>query len=364
MSHRTTLELALTAALAVALVALPACEQKKSESPPVEHAAADGGAAAQHGVDKSLAEAVAAVAGNPGADQKGPPESGVFAPGAADREMRAGDYPKLVLGNKGTGDTIQFAGLPKPMKKLEGRVEVAIQTGPRSAMPTIDLGVTFEPESVKGEPGAAVPVPVNGKVASAKLAAEQPGELPAGLDKQVAKAKGSRIGFEFAPAGGARVTDVVPTKDMDESFVQVVRSASNAFSVAFLPYPTEPVGVGAFWMVTSRESFAGLDVVVYRMMKLEKIDAGHATISVSAKRFVAGGDIGFQGLPPHDIAEFAGNTNGRIVVSAADPADVQGELVDALVSGLSPKGAPPAGVQPGQKLQVHVEMQTRFQGGK
>jgi hypothetical protein len=345
-------------------LALPACEEKKTAEP-AEHRANDGGAATPPGVDRNLAEAIVAVAGGQGQDSKGPPESGVFAPGAADRELRAGEMPKLTLGSAGTGDTVRFASSPKVTKKLDGTVVVSVQTGPRSALPTISYSLSFEPETAKAEPAATSPVVVNGKVTAAKLAQEQPGELPPGLDKQIAKAKGSKLDYAFAPTGSGRQVSVEPATEMDESLAMPLRSAGDALAVAFQPYPTEPVGVGAFWMVTSREAFVGLDVVVYRMIKLEKIEGDVATLNVSAKRFVAsGGKIGLPGIPPHHIADFSGNTNGRIQVSVSNPLNVHGELQDALIAGLVPEGAPPQGLPPGQKMQVHLEMRSELAFGK
>ncbi|HEX7669987.1 MAG TPA: hypothetical protein VF395_10400, partial [Polyangiaceae bacterium] len=147
------------------------------------------------------------------------------------------------------------------------------------------------------------------------------------------------------------------SKDFDESLGQVVRSASDGLSLAFLPYPTEPVGEGAFWMVTCRETFAGLDVVSYRMMKLEKIDGPRATISVNTKRYVAGGQVGFAGIPPHKVVEFTGTTTGKVVVPVANPSALQGELADVIVANIEAKQAPQA---PPGRLAVHLEIRTRF----
>jgi hypothetical protein len=364
MSIRRPVFLGLSA---LALLTALGCEEKKT-APKPEGSGPDGGGAPRSagGVDKSIAEAVAAVAGGAGpaaGEQKGPPDTGVFAPGAGDKEMRAGEPPKLVLGGKGSGETITFVtAVPKPGKKLDGKVQVLVQTGPRSAMPTTELSFSLDAAEKAADPAApAGPLLVDGKVTAAKLAAEQPGELPPGTDKIIGKAKGSHVRFELQPTGAGRVTGVELSKDLDEALGQLVRSASDALALAYLPYPTEPVGVGAFWMVTSRESFAGLDVVVYRMLKLQKIEAGKATIDVSAKRYTAGGALAF-GLPPHTLVEFSGNSTGQIQVSAADTTSVRGDISDVLLANLVPKDMP-QGAPPGQKMAVHVEVRTRLAVG-
>lgn len=352
---------------ALALLTALGCEEKKT-APRPEGSGPDGGAAPRSagGVDKSIAEAVAAVAGGAGpagGEQKGPPDTGVFAPGAGGKEMRAGELPKLSLGGKGSGEMVQFVTAPpKPGKKLDGKVQVVVQTGPRSAMPTTELSFAIEAAEKPADPAApAGPLVLEAKVTASKLAAEQPGELPPGTDKIIAKAKGSHVRFELAPSGAGRVASVELAKELDEALGQIVRSASDQLELAFLPYPTEPVGAGAFWMVTSRESFAGLDVVVYRMFKLQKVEGGKATIDVSAKRYVAGGALSF-GLPPHTLVEFSGNSTGQIRVSVADTSSVQGEMGDVLLANLVPKDVPP-GAPPGQKMAVHVEIRTRLAVG-
>jgi hypothetical protein len=353
--------------LGLSLVALPGCEEKKAP-PKVERSGPDGGAPrAGGGVDRNIAEAVAAVAAGTGAGvPQGPPEKGVFAPGAADREMHPGDLPKVVLGGKGTGPTVAFAAQdPRSRKKLGGRVQVAVQTGPQSAMPTVELLFSFEAAEKSAAPDAPPgPVELLAKVTTSKLAADQPGQLPAGLDKQIAKAKGSVLRFQVAPSGAGRVTATEIAKGFDESLAQVVRSASDALALTLAPYPAEPLGVGAFWMVTSREAFAGLDVVAYRMFKLTKIEGEQATIDVTTKRITAGGQVGFAGLPPHTLHEFSGNATGRLVVSTLDPTTLTGELSDVLLANMGLQQAPGGPPAPAQPISIHIEVRTRIWTGR
>ncbi|HVU02858.1 MAG TPA: hypothetical protein VHE30_13955 [Polyangiaceae bacterium] len=340
-------------AVFLSLLALAGCE--KSEKKAETHEGGDAGEKHVSGADKDILEAVAAAAspGAPGTPGAGPPPSGVFPPGAADHEIRPGEPPKLALGGKGSGPTIQFApAIPK--KKLEGQVEVSVQTGPRSAMPTIDLLVSFDPPAKPAADAPPGPLTMTGRVTASKLAKDQPGDLPPGLDAQIAKARGSRFELALSPTGGARFTTVEVAKDFDTELGQVVKSATDSLSAVLGPYPSEPVGEGAFWMVTSRETFAGLDVVVYRMTRLEKIDGTNAIISVSSKRYVAGGRLGFAGLPPHQLAEFSGTTQGKLAVPVAAPYAASGEFQDVIMAGLDAQ-------QNGQqgRLSVHLEIRSR-----
>lgn len=340
---------------------LAGCEDKKATRPE----GADSGAPrpASHG-DKNILDAVEAAGS--AAAQQGPPENGVFAPGAADKELRLGDPPKVVVGSKGTAPLVQFVTLGvKPAKKLEGKVEVAIQTGPRSAMPTIELGLTTEPPEKPADPAALPgPVEVVVKASAAKLAADQPGQLPPGADKMIGKARGSRMRFEMLPNGAAHVKSVEPSKDLDDSLALVVRAASDAVAFAFQPYPTEPVGAGGFWLVTSREPYGGLDAVVYRMFKVVEVKPESVILDVNVKRFVNRGQLALPGLPPHHVEEFSDNTSGRIEVLPSDTSQVHAQLTDMMGAGLSPEGAAAQAQAQGQRMQMQIQIKTRLTLGR
>jgi hypothetical protein len=332
-------------AVGVFLLAL-GCEGEKKAVAPAS--AADAGAPkGAPGVDPDLAEAMREVAGvDPGAPpQSGagqPPPSGVFAPGAADREVAPGAAPKVTVGGTGSAPRLTSSGLVLPAKKpREISTTVSVRTGPRAALPTLDLLLRLEAAAPKqdGKEGAALPLDVTGKVARARLAAEQPGRLPAGLDAEVAKLSGSKVTYVLRPDGSAADISIEVGKGVDEGLGRILGFASELFGTLHLPYPKEPVGPGAFWMVASRERYVGLDVVTYRMFRVERVEGDRATLSVSTKRYVAGGTVDFPGLPPHRVAEFRGEGRGELVVADGQGV-VEGRLQDSLLANLEPEGQP------------------------
>jgi hypothetical protein len=352
----------------LALALFPACENKESAPAPEAKKAADAGAPHASGVEKDIVDAVNQVAGGvaaPGMPQSGPPPNGVFPPGAADHELAAGDLPKLSVGSTGSAPTIQFTA-PKLDKKFNGKVVMGIQMGPRAAMPTVEIAFAVEPAAATAgdTTTASARTTLNARVTGAKPASDQPGELPPGTDKQIAKIKGSRFRIEVSPTGAGRIAAVEPSKDMDDWLVTVVRAAGDALALAFLPYPSSPVGAGAYWMVTSRESYAGLDVISYRMVKLDKIEGESAALNITTKRYVAGGQLAFQGMPPHHIGEFNGASTASLVVPAGDTEAVHGQSTDTLLAGVTPTNAPepPPGGQ-SQHMQVHLEFHSELAMG-
>jgi hypothetical protein len=353
--------------LGAILVAVAACEDKThSEAKPASSAKADGGTPRSAGVDKNIAEAVAEVAGGKGPGGSGPPANGVFAPGAADKEVRAGDPPTVALGGKGEGATVTFASGP-PKKKLDAKIVVSVQMGPRSAMPTVELSVTQDANAAAepAEDKPSGPAEMTLRVAGSKLASEQPGELPAGLDKEIGKLKGSKYHFVVGANGAGRLAGIDIPKEADPGLATILETAADTLSLAMLPYPTEPVGAGAFWMVKTRGSMFGIETVSYRMMKLQRVENDRATIAVNTKHYVVSGRLGFPGLPPHKIGEFNQTGNGTIVVPVAQPSSVQGENTEALLANLVSDGQAGGGqsIPPGQQLPIHFELRTKMVAG-
>jgi hypothetical protein len=84
-----------------------------------------------------------------------------------------------------------------------------------------------------------------------------------------------------------------------------------------LPYPQKPVGVGGFWMATSRDGVLGLDLVTYRMVKVEKIEGNKVTLNVNTKRYSTSPTFDMPGLPPdapRNLAEFQALAEGSVQI--------------------------------------------------
>ena len=169
------------------LLALTACEKNE---PKPESTRKDPDAAKGDAIDPDLAEAVAAasVARPAGAAPKqvegGPPLDGVFAPGAADKELARGALPKITLGSEGA-DPKQLLG-PRAPKKLSGTIQIAMQQDPRQPAIPVLVDVTIEPKKVEAakDDKAAVSQPVIVRVTGAKIDAPS---VPKEVDDKLAK---------------------------------------------------------------------------------------------------------------------------------------------------------------------------------
>lgn len=288
------------------------CEKEERPSKSEEAAAPPAAPA----MDPDLAQAVAAASaapppGNgPGA---GPPPNGIFPPGAADKEVAAGQPPKLSLGSNGAEPRVSLQpAQPKPGAKYAATLQVALKNDPRQGALPIDFGITFEAQKPKGEEGMVTEVPVVVRVTSARIGISG---APKELEDSIAKLKGSKVEYLSLPGGGATGFRFELAKGTSAELGDTVRALSDTLAAMILPLPKEPVGVGAYWMATSRDGLLGLDLVTYRLVKVESVEAAKVTLSVNTKRYSANGTLDLPGLPadaPRTMAEFQSMSEGKV----------------------------------------------------
>jgi len=344
--------------LVVAGASLAGCE--KSESHRDEAAAASDAGKSKVAVDEpDLANAVESVrqprageSGNNGPD--GPPPTGIFAPGAADKAMAKGAPAALTLGSDGSAPRIQLGPVPKPGTKRAGSIEVATQSDPRQGAIPISLALSLEAQKPKAESDAGAPSALQmlAKVTGATINAPGvPAEIAAGL----AKLKGSHVDYQLSPDGAGSNFRYEATKGVDPAFKQAIEALSDTLVVLSLPFPTKPVGVGAYWMITTRDSVMGLDVVTYRLLKLEKLEGNVATLNLSTKRYAASPSFDIEGLPPdapRNMGEFRAQSDGTLTMAAGEAFPKSGQLDSVVAAGL---GAP----DPKTKQRAGIQVQTR-----
>ena len=326
------------------LLALTACEKNEPKPESTRKEESDTGTSKVEAIDPNLAQAVAAAsvarpagAGAPQQAEGGPPLDGVFAPGAADKELARGALPKITLGSEGS-DPKQLLG-PKAPTKLSGTIQIATQVDPRQGAIPVLLNVTIEPK--KAEAGkddkAAVSQPVSVRVTGAKIDAPQ---VPKDLDEQLAKLKGSKVEYTILPGGAGAGFHLETPKGAPEEFKDVIRSLSDSLSLLTMPYPDKALGAGAYFMVTSRDDFLGLDLVTYRMIKVKEVTPEGVTLDVSTKRYAANRTFDFPGLPPNidkTLAEFQATSEGTIKYPLGALLATQGEVSSVLAAQLGAK---------------------------
>ena len=333
----------------VLLVSLAACQKNEpaADGEPTKKEKKEESAQDKVGaIDPDLAQAVAAAsvdAPNKGAPQAGgvqggPPADGVFAPGAADKELARGALPKITLGSEGA-DPKQQLGVSKTPGKLAGTIQIALQSDPRQGAILVLLSLSIEPKKAEAskDDKAVVSQPVTVKITGAKI--DAPG-VPKDLDEQLAKLKGSKVEYSILPSGAGAGFRFDTPKGAPEDFKDVVRSLSDALSLLTIPFPDKPLGAGGFFMVTSRDDLLGLDLVTYRMIKVKEVTPQGVTLDVNTKRYAASRTFDFPGLPPEvdkTLGEFQSQSEGTVQYPLGALLPTQGQVSSVLAAQLGSK---------------------------
>lgn len=264
-------------------------------------------AATSPAVDPDLKKAVDAVgkaptgAGSAAAAGDGPPETGVFAPGRADRELAHGAPAKLTLGGEGTAPRVLLTGLaPIPGKKLNLAFTIARGLGGR---PGADMNFKVSLEAAKPKE-ATDPVEVLAQIAGVDVPGAAKEEAA-----QLAKLKGSKVRFGVQ-ANGASGEPKLELPKGAEDLGELAGHVVEAIVGLAIPYPDKAVGQGGFWMTTTRETVLGVDTVTYRIIKVSAIVGDAVSLDVTTKRYAASDKF-----ETATLVQFQSTTTGSVVVT-------------------------------------------------
>lgn len=336
------------------VLSLLSCD-KQEPKPESTRKDADAGVSKVEAIDPNLAEAVAAASAAPttsarSAAEGGPPADGVFEPGAADKELARGALPKLTLGAAGSDPKVQLGPSGSPAK-MSGSIQVAVQSDPRQGALPILLGVTFEAKKAEAKPTDNAPAAqrVTVRVSSAKV--DAPG-IPKEVDDQLGRLKGSKVEYGLTPNGAISAMRLEVAKGAPDD---IVHALADSIGLLTIPYPEQPLGVGGFFMVTSRDELMGLDLVTYRMVKVKEITPEGVTLDVNTKRYSASRTFDLPGMPPDidkTLFQFEAVAEGTVRTTPGALLPGQGQISSLL-------GAQFAAADP--KRRPGIQLQTRTQ---
>jgi hypothetical protein len=340
------LALALGAALLCA-----ACDEKKTASEtssPDANAGTDKYATADPKLSKALQATTSASAGN----DKGPPPGGIFPPGAADQRHPKGSPTHVELVVEGSEPRVDL--LPPASASDSSRassygpalLKLALQMGPRVAMPTTDFGFALGP--AKKEEGGA-----EWLVAEVRKAApdrEQLGQLPPGVDKEIASLVGTSVRIKMTPDGLESDVQTQLGKAAHTELERLAQSAAEALVFATVPLPPKPVGAGAQWIAETRMPLSGLDVIAYRAYRLKDIDGERVHLALDVKAYAAGKEVLLPGVPKGaTLEQFESQSGGELELLRGEALARRSEMQQRIVMVFQAPGgaqAPAAAGQP------------------
>jgi hypothetical protein len=363
----------LTYWLVVATMSAVGCEEKKpsSEAPaPDASRAPDKYATADPKLAKVLQGPGDASAGG----DKGPPPEGIFPPGRADERHAKGVPTKVDFVNDGAEPRVSLLG--EGDKAAEGArsrlygpaaLELGMQMGPRTAMPTIDFALSLGPG--RAEEGGADYLVAD--VKKAMPSKRQLGQLPPGTDKDIAALGGTSIRIRLLPDGRTGEFQAQLSKSAHSDLERLATTAAEALVFVTVPLPSRPVGSGAMWIAETRMPLGGLDVIAYRAYRVKDIAGDRVRLALEVKAYAADKDVQLQGVPKGaNLEQFDAQAAGELELvrgeSLARKSDVQ-ERVVMLFQAPGATQAPPSGSPspaPGNILSAQLQSQATFVRGE
>jgi hypothetical protein len=176
-------------------------------------------------------------------------------------------------------------------------------------------------------------------LAGARPAADQPGRLPDNARAEIAKLSGSTVELVVAP-NGSLVEQHQKLAGDNPDLEPLVTGSAEALASIILPYPDVPVGVGAFWMVKSREAANGAPVIAYRMLKVTELSPTLAKLSVSTRRYLIERSLPMAGLPPHQVRRFESEGEATLSLKPGSSYPESAEARDGFMALVTPNDNP------------------------
>ncbi|MGD0675254.1 MAG: hypothetical protein ABSC94_07530 [Polyangiaceae bacterium] len=357
-------------ALGIALFGVAACEQKKP-GPDNARSEADTGTDKYAAADPKLEKALKAAAAASSGSDTGPPPEGLFAPGAADQRHAKGVPTKLDVVSAGGDPKISLvraeAGPDGALTASYGPavLEVAMQMGPRSAMPTIDLSLVLGPaKKDEGGPGWLV-----GTVRAASPAKEQYGQLPPGIEKDIASLEGTQLRVELMADGRETDLRTQPGKSSQPELVRIAQSATGALAIVTVPLPPSPIGEGAQWIAETRMPWSGLDVIAYRAYRVKSIEGERVHLTMDMKAYAANSTTELAGVPKGaTLTQFNAEAHGEIELVRGEIVARQAAMQERLMLLFSQGSSPPEPGQAGEPqrgmLTAQIQTEAKFVRGE
>ncbi len=301
----------------------------------------DAGASDKYATADPKLEHALRSAASASVNTSGPPPRGVFAPGEADRR-----HPKempTALEIVWEGDEPRVSLLVGSPANIYGPalLEMEMQMGPRSALPTIDLSLMLAP-SKSEDAGAPTLIAEIRKAIPAK---EQPGELSTDVVREISAIAGThiltRLSTDGRTIGGAEVQ--LGKEAHTELFA---RNAAESVMLATVPLPDKPVGVGAAWIAETRTEWAGVDVISYRAFRVKTVSKDRATLSLDVNGYAASSDVQLPDVPKGAVlAQFDARAQGEIEIAPREPVARRAQIAQRVALLFAPEGQENPGPQ-------------------
>lgn len=280
-----------------------------------------------------------------------PPENGIFTPEEAEKRQPKDAAPKLdVLGDGAEPRTALALKLDGSEQKTT--LTIGMRMGQGMRLPTVEFALSIKPEKATGDPPKEGAPPAPTRVAATVTGTSLPGSqpLPKELTESIAKLKGMVVRWDLSADGVWRNSAVELPKDAGAGLELVIDALVDMLSALTAPLPSKPVGKDAYWIVSDRARAAvGLDVLRYRVFRVQAIEGDRVTLSVEIRQYAADAKLKLDGgageKADMPMEQFDSSGKGTIVWTAGTYLPAGGEISEAVRARVAAGGNRAAMVQ-------------------
>jgi len=298
-----------------------ACEEKASEDTAASNdTAGTGDSNAKEAerkptrLEKALTQ-LEATANAP--DSGGPPPGGIYSQAQADAVLAPGAATKVEVARPGNPPRRVFRPAGPGSSAPSARDEAAqlSWTWQGKSVPTIEFKLDFRSgTSKKSEKQSASPLQFKATVKKPRIAGADEA-VRKQLEPLTAQFAGATLSWNQARNGAT--TPLTMGDTGGPTGEDAARFLSGLLSDALVAFPSTPVGQGALWMTTSRETMLGFETITLRMMQLKELTADGAIVSVTTHRYATSDAIPLPGAPADaKLAQFGASSNAEITLAS------------------------------------------------
>jgi len=243
-------------------------------------------------------------------------------------------------------------------------MEVLLQLGPRSGI-AVDWALSLGPAK-KDDGGSDWLVADVKRAAPSKALA---GQLPPGMDSDIASLEGSQFRVQLTPDGLEGDLQLRLGKASKPELERVAQSAAEALALSTVPLPAKAVGAGAQWIAETRMPLSGLDVIAYRAFRVKSVEGDRLRLTLDVKAYAASTDVQIAGVPKGaTLAQVEVACEGQLELvrgeALARKSDIQERVVMLFTAPGAPQPAAQPGQPPGNMLTAQVQSQTTLVRGE
>lgn len=293
-------------------------------------------------------------------------KNGILPPGAADKILAVGARPLVKLVSPGAEPRSELVyDLTKGVKQSLGMsmdMAMSLKIGPQAAPPVIlprmmmGLDMTAADKDARGD--WKIDALLNRVTIEAKGAQQE--QMAKQMRPHMDGMKGLTMAYFVTPKGHVHDVSINTPPNFPAQAQQMLQGMNQSFESMVAPFPSDAVGVGAKWEVTTRVASGGADLLQFSTYVLKERKGSQTTLDVTVTQVAASEMINAPGMPAGAAAKLTafhsgGGGSSRLDTKSVAPLGGKMSVKSGMDLEVSAGGAGPA-----QQTSVNTDLTVEF----